>query len=309
MTLPQLRRRYLVSYGIAIGLIFIVSVFAHLATLHAVSHERGTAEIVNVSGKQRMLSQRLLALVETQSGQRAQEQNNALIRATADELETANVRLQAQAEAISSGDVRDELMVLFNEPEAGITALISEYVGIARSSLEGGASVEQRQRMEDLALGEMFVKLHHAVALFEEHAELGLNRISRIQLFQVALILLILAGEAVFIFRPLLNKTVAAMQTEQETRQIAEDALRFQTETLASKSRFLEQMKTTFFTPLAEAQEKLELAVSSDADKSPELVRDAKDAVTFAAKRAVSLTRSYETTSHNAPQALSATGK
>ena len=307
MTLPQLKRRYIASYVLAIGLIVLVSVLSHMATIRAIDLERGSAEIVNISGKQRMLSQRLLALVEMQNGDRAQEQNNALILTTVDELEQANLRLQAQAEAIPMGEVRDELMDLFTEPETGITALLQEYVGIARASIESGATLEQRQRLEDLALGDLFVKLHRAVGLFEEHAELGLSRISRIQLIQVALILIILAGEAVFIFRPLLKKTIVAISQEQETRQIAEDALKFQTETLASKSRFLTQMKATFFKPLALAQEKLELAERADPDKAPELVSDAKEAVTFAAKRALSLTRSYESTSHDtAPTQLRA---
>ena len=307
MTLPQLRRRYIASYVVAIGLIVLVSLLAHLATVNAISHERGSAEIVNISGKQRMLSQRLLALVEIQSGERAQVRNDALIIATADELEQANAQLQARAAAIPYADVHDELMQVFTEPGSGITALLDEYLAIARSSVESGATLEQRQRMEDLALGDLFVKLHRAVALFEQHAEQGLSRISRIQLYQVCLILIILAGEAAFIFRPLLVKTVAAISREQETRQIAEDALKFQTETLASKSRFLEQMKATFFKPLAEAQEKLELAARSDPEKSPELVSEARDAVTFAAKRALTLTRSYETTSHDtAPAELRA---
>ena len=300
MTLPQLKRRYIASYVIAIGLIVLVSIFAHMATIRVIDHERGSAEMVNVSGKQRMLSQRLLALVEIQSGDRAQARNIELIRATADELEQANLRLQAQAEAIPSGEVRDELMALYAVPDTGITALLEEYLGLARASLETAPTVEQRQRMEDLALGALFVQLHRAVGLFEQHAELGLSRISRIQLVQVVLILFILAGEAVFIFRPLLRKTIVAMNTEQETRQIAEDALKFQTETLASKSRFLEQMKATFFTPLAQAQEKLELAMRADPETSPELVQDAHEAVTFAAKRALTLTRSYEASSHDA---------
>ena len=294
MTLPQLKRRYIISYAIAIGLIILVSVLAHMATIRMIDHERGSAEIVNISGKQRMLSQRLLALVEIQHGDRSQDQNNALIRSTADELEQANLRLQTQAERIPAGEVRDELIALYTQPDTGITALVEEYVALARGAIEAGVTLEQRQRMEDLALGDLYVKLHRAVGLFEQHAELGLSRISRIQLIQVLLILTILAGEAVFIFRPLLTKTIVAMRREQETRQVAEDALRFQTETLASKSRFLEQMKATFFKPLAEAQEKLELAARADPEKSPELVRQANEAVTFAAKRAINLTRNYE---------------
>jgi nitrate/nitrite-specific signal transduction histidine kinase len=303
MTLPQLKRRYIVSYVIAIGLIVLVSVLSHLATLRAIDHERGSAEIVNVSGKQRMLSQRLLALVEIQSGERAKAQNSALIRSTADELEQANRLLQGRAESFPPGAVREELMALFGASGDGITALISEYVSIARASLETPATLQDRQRMEDLALGDLFVKLHRAVGLFEQHAEQGLNRISRIQVIQLLLILVILAAEAAFIFRPLLQKTLAAMSQEQETRQIAEDALQFQTETLASRSRFLAQMKATFFKPLAEAEEKLELAARADPETTPELVREARDAVMFAAKRALSLTRSYEALSHEPAQA------
>lgn len=305
MTLPQLKRRYIASYVIAIGLIVLVSILAHMATIRVINLERGSAEIVNISGKQRMLSQRLLALVEIQSGDRSLDQNDELIHSTADELEHANIRLQAQAEALPAGPVRDELITLYTEPGVGITALLEEYLALAYSAMEAGATPAQRQRMEDLALGELFVKLHRAVSLFEQHVEQGLSRISRIQLFQVVLILLILAGEAVFIFRPLLRKTVVAMSREQETREIAEDALKFQTETLASKSRFLEQMKLTFFQPLAKAQDKLELAVRADLDKSPELVREAKEAVTFAAKRALTLTRSYESASEEAAPTLS----
>lgn len=302
--LPQLKRHYIVSYVIAIGLIVLITVLGHVAVMKAVQHERGTAEIVNISGKQRMLSQRLLALVETQSGDRGREENAVLIRAAADELVQAHDRLQDFARSLPQGAIRAELLALYDAPQTGVTAMIEEYVAIARSSLDAGASIADRQRMEDLALGELFIQLHRAVGLYEQHAEMGLSRISRIQLVHALLILVVLIAEAVFIFRPLINRTMKAMSQEQETRQIAEDALRFQTETLASKSRFLLQMKDTFFRPLAEAQEKLDQAARSDPETAPELVREARDAVTFAAKRALSLIRTYDETDPDGSSAL-----
>jgi len=296
MTLPSLRRRYIISYVLAIGLIVVVSVLAHLATLSVISHERGSAEIVNISGKQRMLSQRLLALVEIQAGDRASPENVALIQSTADELENANRRLQAHARGLPEGEVKAELLPLFNATENGITALISEYTRLASSA--GLATIAQRERMETLALGELFNKLNRSVALFEAQAEQGLSRISRIHTFQVGLILLILASEALFLFRPLLKQTLAALETEQQARQVAEDALTFQTETLASKSRFMTQMKTMFFKPLAEAQEKLDDAAEADPEMTQALICESRDSLNVAAKRAIALTREYENTSH-----------
>lgn len=303
MPVPHLKHRYIASYAIAIGLILAVSLTAHLLTMSVISQERGAAEVVNLSGKQRMLSQRVLALVEIGGGDRQRDDHASLLRSTVDEIERANLRLQAHAGEVRDSALRDELTALYLTPDTGIEALLAEYLAIATGSLSEDPSVERLQRMEALALGDLITRLDQAVALFEANAEMGLSRISQIQLIQIVAIVFILAAEALFIFWPLLKKTMEAVLAEREMRQVAEDALRFQTASLASKSRFLVEMKATFFKPLAQAQDKLDLAAEADPELAPDLIRDAREAVQFAAKRAMNLTRNYEILSESPPVA------
>lgn len=294
MPVSHLKHRYIASYAIAIGLILTVSLTAHLLTMSVISQERGAAEVVNLSGKQRMLSQRVLALVEMGGSDRQRDDQASLLRSTVDEMERANLRLQTQASEVRDRGLREELTALYLTPDTGIAALLADYLAIATGSLSEAPSVESLRRMEALALGDLIARLDQAVALFEANAELGLIRISQIQLIQIVAIIFILAAEALFIFWPLLKKTMEAVLAEREMRQVAEDALRFQTASLASKSRFLVEMKATFFKPLAQAQDKLDLAAEADPELAPDLIRDAREAVQFAAKRAMNLTRNYE---------------
>lgn len=303
MPVPHLKQRYIASYAIAIGLILAVSLTAHFLTMSVISEERGAAEVVNLSGKQRMLSQRVLALVEIGGGDRQRDEHASLLRSTVGEIERANLRLQTHASEVRDPALRDELTALYLAPDTGIAALLDEYLAIATGSLSEDPSVASLQRMEALALGDLITRLDQAVALFEANAEMGLSRISQIQLIQIVAIVSILAAEAFFIFWPLLKKTMEAVLAEREMRQVAEDALRFQTASLASKSRFLVEMKATFFKPLAQAQDKLDLAAEADPELAPELIRDAREAIQFAAKRAMNLTRNYETLSESQPLA------
>ena len=60
----SIKMRFMMSYIIAFAMIIGATVTSHLLVNQRLEQERSTAEIVNVSGAQRMLSQRVFALGE-----------------------------------------------------------------------------------------------------------------------------------------------------------------------------------------------------------------------------------------------------
>lgn len=293
MPVDQIKKRFIASYAIALSLIILISIAAHTITLHAIRQESGAAEIVNISGKQRMLSQRLWALVEVQSGDRSALSNIRPIVVTIEELDSAHRRLLTYVSNLPSGALKDELVDLYSSEGSGITPLLEDHIQIARRAVETPVSVAERERMQALALGELIAPLDRAVSLFELRAEQGLSRIALIQIVQIASIVLILLLEALFIFAPLMRQTLDALTSEQEARGVIEDALKFQTEAMSSKNRFLQMMSKTFLQPLAYAQEKMEAAVTAPADEAPAHVKQGLMALKHVSDRAEALMHSY----------------
>lgn len=224
MTSDQLRRRFVSSYVFALGLIALSAVFAHLATIYIVQAEERAASIVNISGKQRMLLQRSYALIEAEAGERGNQGHRSALEQTIDELVFANQTLSAYAmSSIQDRQLQSEADRLFNGAK-GIEALLREYVRIAQQVQTGELSLEDRERVEHLALGALFEKLDQAVHVFQADAEHGLVLIKQIQLLHFAVILIIILGEAMFIFAPLMSRVLQAFEAEHKSKQEASAA-------------------------------------------------------------------------------------
>jgi len=289
----EIKKRFVASYILALGLIILACVMSHLASMRVIAAESGAAEIVNISGKQRMLSQRTLALVEARSGDRASTFQSELLQTTLEELRAANTQLNAEARAVRYPEIQAALQDVFNHETRGINVLLTEFTALAEQALIGPVSAPDRTRMENLANGTLYAGLNRAVSEFEAAAEQGLSQIAQIQLVHLFSVLLILVAEALFIFAPLLKRTLKALTDAYHARQAAEDALTLQAEAVESKHRFMQNLRQSFLQPLADAQRHMELAAEADPLMAPDEIRKALTALEHADQRARSFRRSH----------------
>ena len=184
-------RRLWLRYLVALTFILILLLGAHVLSKATVEAGRHDAEIVNVSGRQGMLSQRILHL-SNRWAETGEPEVAARLIASIRLFETAHVHLAAMA------DLPPEArMVFFGAP--GLDRRARAYVELARNVLmtpPGPAQAEALARLEEMGLDALLSTLNDAVTAFEMAANRNSANIALIRDAALYLALLILAIEA-----------------------------------------------------------------------------------------------------------------
>ncbi|MEO1686818.1 MAG: EAL domain-containing protein [Pseudomonadota bacterium] len=186
-----------IRYVAAVSLILALLLGSHLVAMSAVHASRDDAEIVNVSGRQRMLSQRILYLADRYA--EAPDPDVAIRLAASIQLfETAHQHL-ASLDRLSA-ESRD---LYFGE--AALDRRSRDYVRLARLILFHTPSPEAAEalfQLREQGLDRLLTTLNEAVLAFERSARGNSDRISSIQNLALYLAIAVLALESVLIFRP-----------------------------------------------------------------------------------------------------------
>ncbi len=256
----NLWRRYLV----AVSLIAILVTVSHLASVHILENGAHEAAIINDSGRQRMLSQRILFLANdhTQSSKRPLTADPVLadalrqFEATHRELYfTGNDRWNREA-AIDNKSVRDKVLEKIN-----IDFRVGELVRLGRIVNSETISTDRRlQALTDLKVvgsDELLQALNKTVIAFETRSNARKNRAQAVMNISFAAAILTLLFEGLFIFLPadkLVARTIKNLQAASESataseerkenamreaiaaRDVAEKAIKVKSEFLANMS-------------------------------------------------------------------------
>lgn len=204
-------RRYL----LALGLVAVLSISAFASLQWVVAAQEANATIVNISGRQRMLSQRTalfsLRLVQAHSAAE-REPIRAILREAATKMRVSHDGLTRGDAAMGlpaqmSEDVRQryfELPLLVDQQ-------VSTYLGHV-FALIGKADEELRYDDPDLlyimkeAPHRLLSSLDGLVQQYEKEAKDEVARLERVELLVLALTLIMLVMEARFIFRPMVHR-------------------------------------------------------------------------------------------------------
>jgi len=228
-----LTRRYL----LALVLIALLSVGAHAALQHLITSQRGAAAEVNLSGRQRMLSQRIALHVGLLAGS-PDPAERARLRVTltdlVDEMERAH-------QALASGDPRSglsgppppALQALYG-PGGRLDERVTAFLANARRVLavpDGGLAPgdERVAAAVGQARGELLAVLDRAVLTYQRASEervAGLRRVAQAVLL-VTLTALVLEG--LLVFRPMVarvrRRTRAALDATAWLRSVVDNVL------------------------------------------------------------------------------------
>lgn len=286
--LEGVRRRFFASYAVALGLLVAASLAAHVYIERTLGDKREAAAMVNMSGAQRMLSQRALALSQSLS-QTPDPAHAEQLAITLNRFLAAHGALRAYALSHPMAAARRaEFEALFAGP-GGLDAAVERFVALAEPAQDRALSASELQSLEAMAYGDMFAKLDRAVTLFQRDAEAGLAAIDFAHMLQLGVIALVLIGEAVFIFWPLTRRLVRALKTEIDARERAEDALRLEQSLDASKQRFISLVRSDFLDPLARVADHLNAMKNGDRAAWPARREDARNEVEHARKRVTAM--------------------
>ncbi len=199
----KLWRRYVV----ALGLIFLFLMGSHLSAVLTISGTHSTASDIDNSGRQRMLSQRILYFAT----EHAKAQDNAFaedLTAAIDSFETAHIGL-----LIASNRSDDLKEIYFSDDESiAVNTLSINYIKDARSVLERSPqAADALARMQEVGPYHLLQRLNTAVQEFENYAQKKVDELSFLQSLSIASAVIILFLEALFIFWPAHKITISTL--------------------------------------------------------------------------------------------------
>ncbi|MEO6293615.1 MAG: diguanylate cyclase [Burkholderiaceae bacterium] len=207
-------RRITIAYVLALSMIGLLSFGAHMFVLKVITQQEKSSSVINLSGRQAMLSQRVAffagayAISDT-------PQNRTGLREAIGELATAHERLSHgdETRGIPKPD-SPQLQTLYFTPNTGIDSLVKKFLNDAkvlaamqsdRHDLMGSS---QYNRLVMLASDDLLNQLSLAVQEYERENNRALARLRTTQDIMLAVLGMVLILEALLIFRPLVRQLV-----------------------------------------------------------------------------------------------------
>lgn len=240
----DIRRRY--RFGLLAIAILISTSAALIQTLLYV--QKGDAKVINIAGKQRMLSQKIALY------------GNALIYHEADSFQQQHRRLLEQAvdqfiaghqfliQQDSEGDyiyLNESLQAHYFLPPTALDAHVKRYISKAQlllnsreNYLEIDSSLFASNQLEAL-----LTKLDQAVKLLEQKSvhKVTLLAVLEMMFWVIAMVLLLI--ELLFVFKPMENLITKALTSYKEQKDYAEQVNK-------TRERFIARTSHEFRTPL-----------------------------------------------------------
>ena len=231
-----LTRRYVV----ALTVIALLSIGAHVALETALGTQSGAAAEINVSGRQRMLSQRIAFHAGLLASAEGVERDR--VRSTLDELvavmETSHeALLQGDAALGLPGDPSPQLRRIYDGPLA-LDAQVRRYLDTARRVLDvppaelspaSPAVLAVQRQAQGASEGDLLPTLDAAVAAYQAETEAEVETVERVALAVLLVTLLALALEGRFVFKPMIDRiserTRSALRARARLQAVLDNAL------------------------------------------------------------------------------------
>jgi diguanylate cyclase (GGDEF)-like protein len=204
----SIERRLTIGYICALTIVALFTIVSHFVLVGVLKTQDGSAAVINMSGRQRMLSQRIASLAAQYTlgdvGVRAQ-------------LEAATDRFARQNDSLVHGDpamgiapaTMPALRALYFSPPVRLDAKTQDYVAEAQQIAQappGDPRVKPVLTRLFAQATPLLQGLEKVVTVHEQASETVLMRLERIQDATLIVVLLTLLLEALGIFRPLVQR-------------------------------------------------------------------------------------------------------
>ena len=204
-------------YLMALALVATIAVTSHLVTERMVREQASTARVVNVAGRQRMLSQRIARVAEeVAAGTIDPAQGRQIVLLSANGVEQAEAALTEGSVALGiPPPATPAIRELYAEPPYQLELRLREFVAQARSVVakpELRSDDPELRGMVGMLETSLLPGLEHAVLQYQQDSEAGIAHLERVISALTWVMLTVLALEAVLIYRPLFNRLTYAIQ-------------------------------------------------------------------------------------------------
>lgn len=241
-------RHATLSYVLALGAIAALSVGTHVLIDSIVKQQETTARIVNVAGRQRMLSQRISGLSFELQAETEAASRTALI----DDLDAAIALMASSHAALRDGDAALRLpptpaplaAEVFSGPPLDLDRKVTGYLDQARIYLAaarlGRGELGALANIRAAAREPLLDGLDRAVKIYEQESEAAIRRLRVILFGMLGAMLVTLTIEALAIFRPLFRRLREREQRLIEVTADLDQALTLSTAELRLSANIIE---------------------------------------------------------------------
>ncbi len=260
VTVPFDRRtsRLTWLYVAALTAVAALSITGQLLVQRSLQQQRGDSTIVNIAGRQRMLSQKLTkaALAWTHATSPIEKENRAEeIRGTLALWQRSHRGLQQGDTELSLVASRSAIVVTQFEK---LQPLFADMVAAAERLLSSPDPADQQQQLQILLAREpvFLAAMDAAVFQLDYEAQARVARLQRIEWVLLTLTIAVLVGEGFLVFRPAVQRIRQAAHELQIAKEAAESANE-------QKTRFLATLSHELRNPLHAILGNTELALDS----------------------------------------------
>lgn len=239
-------------------------------------------KIINIAGKQRMLSQRIAflqtLLVQESEPLEKSKLKNELIARTSEFLRSHEVLVGRQSLSGQFTPLSADLEQLYFGSESNLDTKALNYGESAMQLASASADPTQKLTPVDInRASAMLAELDRAVQLFEYQlsGELRFNQMMLMAVWFITTVLSLLI--ILFLFRPLRNMVIEQFQVAQESRKDMLSEREHTTKIMSSNEELLASMSYEFRTPVSSIIGALELLPNSQG-KQASLIRKAEHA-------------------------------
>ncbi|MGB0683864.1 MAG: PAS domain S-box protein [Magnetovibrionaceae bacterium] len=221
-----------VRYALAIVLIFAFVTLSHVSMKYALVKSEAFAEAIDLSGRQRMLSQRIMFFASqyNRTDPRYQVSRDQL-KTAIDEFEAAHLRLTGKGREEPMVELTDELSRTYfgSGRTENLHADSLQFIAWARLVLDNADQDGQALRLlTQSASGPLLVKLNEAVQGYERFAHSIVEDVEGIASFGYALAILVLGLVILLIFYPahrLVVRSISSLEdSEKKFKSIIESS-------------------------------------------------------------------------------------
>ena len=223
-------RQYMtLMYSFSLTVIAVLSVVIHFMLDDIILVQKSTGEMINLSGQQRMLSQRssAFALEYLYTGD---EQAKQAALTGLKTLQDNHARLLREHErALAEGrpsPLSPALQKLYFQPPVCIDAQLKQYAQLLQESLNATPRpipTPKSLAFLNLARTDLLQGFHQIVTQYELESTERINKLRQIQRMVLGIVILTLMLEAWYIFRPMVNKITGL--THELHKEATHDAL------------------------------------------------------------------------------------
>jgi PAS domain S-box-containing protein len=225
----SMKKLFTVRYVAALLLIAFFCLSAYFYLVSLIRLQEADATVVNISGRQRMLSQRttLLALrLPTTPDETLRQQIRAELREAVDLMERSHLGLLNGDTALGlPGRPSRQLQALYFSGDAPLDARVKEHIATLRSvlALPDEQLTPSQSGLQQLLNGAtpLLESLNTAVTYYEREAAQKVLQLERLLTVLIVTLLLILVLITLLVFRPLAN------ELERRSKQLQDSEARF----------------------------------------------------------------------------------